>query len=231
MPIRSLDELSNKLAADLAWRKKELAAIRALIELNEFVDAKNAKQNALLRSGVTILYAHWEGFVKSASSNYLEFVAMQKLPYEKLTCNFIALAMKAKLSAASETNKATVFTEATEFLLNGLKDRSAIPYKNVISTGSNLKFEIFREILCVLGLDYSIYETKRMLIDEKLLATRNSIAHGEYLQLDREEYIDLHNTIVGDTKDKRKGEDSRGLMNKFYDQILECAANRKYCRN
>jgi len=32
MKIRNLDELNDKLSEDLAWRKKELAAMKSLIE-------------------------------------------------------------------------------------------------------------------------------------------------------------------------------------------------------
>ena len=98
--IRTLEQLSDKLAEELVWRKKELSILKSLIDSKSF---ESAKRNALLRSGITMLYAHWEGFVKVAANSYLEFVAMQKLPYNQLANNFIALAMKDQLDQAKET--------------------------------------------------------------------------------------------------------------------------------
>ncbi len=73
MNIRTVDQLNEFLSGEIIWRKKELTALRSLVE-----SAKSStdKQNALIRSGMTVLYAHWEGFVKAAASAYLEFVAM-----------------------------------------------------------------------------------------------------------------------------------------------------------
>ncbi len=215
MTIRNLEALNDKLSEDLAWRKKELSELKTLIESKSFSPGRH---NALLRSGATILYAHWEGFIKTASTSYLEFVAMQRLRYEELSSNFIALAMKTKLNQAAETNKATIFTEVTEFLMTKLPERSSVPYKDVIQTGSNLSSSILREIICLLGLDYSGYETKRVVIDEKLLLTRNNIAHGEYLLLDSEAYLELHSQVIE-------------MMELFRNQIENCATMKTYCRN
>jgi MAE_28990/MAE_18760-like HEPN len=214
MTIRSVENLVDSIDADLSWRRKELHALKSLVETKGFSESKH---NALLRSGVTILYAHWEGFVKTVASNYLEFVAMQRLPYKELSSNFIALAMKARLNTAMETSKATIFTEVAEFFLTQLEQRSIVPYKDVIKTGANLSSEIFREILCVLGLNYSDYATKQILIDEKLLARRNNIAHGEYLLLDLTDYLELHSQVIG-------------MMELLQTQIENCAAMKQYCR-
>jgi len=212
MTIRTLEQLSDSLARDLVWRKKELADLKSLIETSRVA---SSKEKALLRSGITILYAHWEGFVKAAASNYLEHIAMKRLRYDELSSNFVALALKAKLSQVNESNKATIFTEAIDFIRLELKERSIIPYKDIIRTGSNLSSSILREITCVLGIDYSLYETKQVLIDEKLLARRNTIAHGEYLQLDKDDYLELHSQVVG-------------MMDTFRNQIDNCAAQENY---
>lgn len=208
MKIRTLEQLSDALADDLAWRKKELSDLRSLIESSSTMS--ESKKRVLLRSGITILYAHWEGFIKSASSSYLEYVAMQRLRYDELSSNFVALALKAKLDVASETDKATVFTEAIDFIRSQLGERASVPHKDIIYTGSNLKSSILREITCLLGLDYSFFDTKNVLIDSVLLANRNSIAHGEYLTLDKDDYLQLHTQIVS-------------MLDAFRNQIENCA--------
>ncbi|MBD2676826.1 MULTISPECIES: MAE_28990/MAE_18760 family HEPN-like nuclease [Nostoc] len=214
MKIRTLEQLSDKLAEELAWRKIELSALKALIDAKSF---SSGKQKALLRSGITMLYAHWEGFIKVAANSYLEFVAMQSLPYNQLSKNFIALAMKDKLDQARETNKATIYSEIAEFFITKLSERSIIKYENRITT-SNLSSSVFREIVCTLGLNYGFYQSKEVLIDKKLLEKRNMIAHGNYLDIDEQQYDELHTQVIQ-------------IMDDFRNQIDNCAATKHYCQS
>ncbi|AFZ03241.1 MAE_28990/MAE_18760 family HEPN-like nuclease [Calothrix sp. PCC 6303] len=215
MKIRTLEHLNQRLTDDLIWRRKEISDLKSLIETNSF---RLSKHNAVLRSGVTLLYANWEGYIKTAATSYLEFVARQQLTCEELAINFVAVAMKFKLKEASETNKATIFTEVANFMLTQTSQKISLPYEDVISTSSNLSSDILREIVCLLGLDYSFYQTKEVIINEQLLKRRNGIAHGEYLSLDREEYQQLHNEILG-------------MMENFRTQVENNAIQKLYLRN
>jgi MAE_28990/MAE_18760-like HEPN len=212
--IRSIDDLSRRLYDDFTWRREELSNLKNLIDTKTF---SSAKHNALLRSGLTILYAHWEGYIKDAGTCYLEFVSRKQLLYCELKTNFVAIAMKDKLKDAQESNKATIFAEAAEFILHRSSERSDIPYRGIVSTASNLSSTILREIICILGLDYSFFELKENLIDEKLLNRRNIIAHGEYLSLDREEYFELHEQVLL-------------MMEEFRTQIENNAVSASYRR-
>lgn len=215
MKIRTLEHLNQRLTEDLIWRKKEISDLKSLIETSNF---SHSKHNALLRSGVTLLYAHWEGYIKTAATSYLEFVAQQKLNYDELAINFVAIAMKFQLNQARETNKATVFTEVANFMLTQMNQKSLIPYKDVVSTASNLSSSILCEIVCILGLDYSFYETKEVIINEQLLKRRNGIAHGEDLSLDRKQYQQLHDEILA-------------MIENFRTQIENNASQKLYLRN
>jgi len=57
-----------------------------------------------------------------------------------------------------------------------------------------------------------------MLIDFKLLKTRNEIAHGEYSVFDKEEYIELHVEVIA-------------MLDIFRNQIENAAINKDYMRN
>ncbi len=210
--IRTLEDLNQRLTEDLIWRKKELSDLNGLIETKSFA---YSKCNAVLRSGVTLLYAHWEGYIKTAGTSYLEFVSRQSLTYDELAINFVAIAMKAKLKEATETNRATIFTEVTEFLLTKTSNCCSLSYEDTISTRSNLSSSILSEIICILGLDYSFYETKQVIIDEQLLKRRNKIAHGEYLpylSLDRDTYSKLQRQILAMMEDFRTQIENRAVQ-------------------
>lgn len=214
MKLNTAEQLSDRLSHDLAWRKKELSEVKSLVETRSFSDSKH---KALVRSGICLLYAHWEGFVKLAANSYLEYVRMQRLRYEELASNFLALAMKEKLKEAKETNKPSLYIPVCNFFLDELSQRCSLP-REAISTASNLSSDIFQEITCTLGIDFSPYSTKSVLIDTKLLKTRNEIAHGEYSIFDREEYIELHIEVIK-------------MIDLFRTDIENAAINKDYMRN
>lgn len=214
--IRTLNELIDRLSEDLAWRKIELSAIKGLIERREFQLQKN---KVLTRSGIAILYAHWEGYIKSAATNYLEFVSRQKsLKYCDLTDNFIAIAMKSKLDEAANANQATIHNEVIKFLIESMGEEIKIPREGVIKTGSNLSSDVLCQILALLGINYQPYEMKQVLLDEKLLAKRNQIAHGEFLDVDVDSYRELHQEVIA-------------MMDLFKDQIENHAVMKLYIRS
>jgi len=211
MSIRTSEQLSDRLATDLAWRKKELSEIKSLVEAKNVSDQRH---KVLVRSGVCILYSHWEGFIKLAANSYLEYVRLKSLNYKQLSSNFLALAMKVQLKEAKETNKPSLYIPVCDFFLYELDQRCSLP-KDAISTTSNLSSEILKEITCTLGIDFSLYSTKSTLIDTKLLKTRNEIAHGEDSVFDRDEYIYLHTTVIE-------------MLNIFRNQIENAAINKKF---
>jgi hypothetical protein len=214
MSIRTLEQLSDTLSKDLAWRKKELSEVKALVEAKSVSDQRH---KVLVRSGVCILYSHWEGFIKLAANSYVEYVREQKLTYKQLSSNFLALAMKEQLKKAKETNKPSLYIPICDFFLSELNQRCSLP-KDTISTASNLSSEILKEITYILGIDFSYYSTKSVLIDTKLLKTRNEIAHGNYLIFDREEYIELHTEVIE-------------MLDIFRNQIENAALERKFIQN
>lgn len=125
--------------------------------------------------------------------------------------------MKDKLKEAKETNKPSLYIPVCDFFLVELNNRCSLP-KEAISTASNLSYETFKEITSILGIDFSFYSTKSKLIDEKLLKTRNEIAHGNYLLIDREEYIELHTEVIG-------------MLETFRNQIENAAVNEEFKGN
>lgn len=214
MSVRTTEELYGYLSNELIWRKRELAAIRSLVQ-----EKSNslAKRKALLRSAVMLLYAHWEGFVKSAGTAYIEFVANQRLSHNALSDNFLALAIKPMLHQAMESKQAIDQINLVEFFRKNLDSKAILQTRASINTQSNLSSLVFQNIVEMLGLDYTLYATGEKLIDERLLHVRNTVAHGSYIEIDQNEFLELYDKIVG-------------MMDTFRNQINNAASQKEYCK-
>jgi len=191
MKIRTAEELQNKLDDDFAWRRKELTTIFTNIQ-----SSKPLQVNTNIRIGVVMLYAHWEGFIKNAAELYLVYVASKKLNFDELSHNFIAVSLKSRLKQFEETNKNSIHIEIIDFLLGNLSFRAQIPTDDVIKTQSNLNSLILREVLSVIGVDYSQFELKEKFIDTQLLKIRNSVAHGQNPDINEIDFSVLYQEIT-----------------------------------
>lgn len=193
MSIRTVDDLTNRLARELAWRKRELSDLKYYMGL---MPPDSTRRKVLGRCSVTILYAHWEGFVKLAGRYFLEFIAMQRHRNEELHPNLLTLSMRKQVDFVSKALKASEFGKITTFFLSQMPDRATIPYKTAIDTGSNLSSTVLREILWCLGLDYRPFETREKFIDSRLLGRRNFVAHGEATNVDPREYDEMREGVI-----------------------------------
>ena len=199
------------LDTELIWRKKELAVIESLVTKGSSEEVVHCH----IRSGIALIYAHWEGFIKAAGQAYLTYIACQRLTYADLTNNFVSMAAKRLLNEAGLSSKVTMYVKITEFFTSGLTDRCTLPIE--IETKSNLSSEVLKEIAYTLGIDYREYEINANLIDETLLKSRNEVAHGRYLVIDVAEFVYLHRTIIN-------------LLNLFSNQISNAASTKAYRR-
>jgi hypothetical protein len=189
--MRSKAELIQRIDDDLIWRRRELTDFRAVIQ----AAANASRKSALLRAGVALLYAHWEGFVKRSGTYYLQFVSNQGKKGSELAFNFIGIRLKAQLTAAAASKKATATAELVEFFCSRMDERLRVPHKGVVDTESNLSSTVLEEIVGTLGLDMLPFITKRHLIDTSLVNRRNHIAHGAFLDVELEDYLALHDEL------------------------------------
>lgn len=193
MKIRTIDQFTDSIAREITWRKRELVNFRSVVNSN---DNSRYIKDALYRSGITLLYAHWEGFVKQACTNYLCFVCMQRVKNKDLSINLRALVFHETLKKHAKAKRPSVYQEAIEFLSIKGEHDSSIPFKGVVDTQSNLKSEVFKEIAWLTQMDYSLFETSEKFIDNFLLAKRNHIAHGESCPIDKQSYLETHDKVI-----------------------------------
>jgi len=191
MKIKNLVQLQDKLDSEIGWRVKEIYGLKFSVR-----NTKLMAEATLIRAGVTILYSHWEGFVKAASLAYLSYVDNQQHVYRDLKSCFVIFGLKGHIDDIRESKKSEKNIEIVEFLLNKMNHRSSMKLGSAINTESNLRSHVFENIARSLGIVPDFYKTKYNLIDHSLVDRRNSIAHGEFLNISSKEWISLSEEIL-----------------------------------
>lgn len=190
MKLRNLSQLQSALDAEIAWRIQEIADLRIAVKLS-----KHINKNTLIRAGIALLYAHWEGFVKAAARCYINFVDCQGMNYGDLKTCFTVIGIRGTLNEFVSANKIQVQIDALDFIRESSTKRSQLQTFTV-NTESNLKSNVFENIAIAIGIDTTPYKTRYNLIDESLLSRRNKIAHGEILDIDPDAWRDLANDVI-----------------------------------
>ncbi|MBC7602985.1 MAG: hypothetical protein H7255_10045 [Ramlibacter sp.] len=185
------NQLQDFLDAEFAWRLKEISALKNAVQSAAFI-----AEGTLVRASVALLYAHWEGFVKNSATGYLTYINNQGLNYSDLRTCFVVLGFKKSLHDARQSKQASANIIAIDFLRDGLIQKSQMKVDVAINTESNLNYEVFKNILSTIGLDPAAYETKANLIDESLLKRRNTIAHGEYVDVAKKDWANLADEVL-----------------------------------
>lgn len=183
MKVRSLSELQDALDTEMGWRLKEIAALKATVSRTS-----HTAQSTLIRAGTALIYAHWEGFVKKTSEYYLAYINSLRLSMNELADPLIAISLRHHIEGSQNSQKFSQNIGVVDFFRNRMSDRYRVSLSTAIDTESNLNSSVFSNLAQYLCIDASRYEAKYHFIDESLLSRRNSIAHGEYLDLNSEEW-------------------------------------------
>lgn len=210
--IRTTDQLIDKIAEDLIWRRKELTDLKALVQTFQ---GNPMRSRVLIRGAVALLYAHWEGFVKRSSSHYLEFVASHRLPYKRLAANFVGLTLRSKFSELGASEKISGGNALADFFCTALDRQSNVPYKSGVDTKSNLSSKVLIDILNALGLDVLQFSTRLQFIDTNLVNPRNHIAHGDGFDMSVEEYLTLHDDVLALIDTYRNEIENASVLRRF----------------
>lgn len=214
MKIRTLDDLDNRIREDLTWRRHEMQLFSQLIATSGPI-----AQRSLLRAAVALLYAHWEGFVKTSCHYYLCYLAFLKLDTSQLNPALAALSMRTQLRQTIDTHSARLHIEMVESFRNSVGTRANIPTtRDAIQTRSNLSFPVLENILVSIGLDPSSYEASSDLINTQLVDSRNKIAHGENDYIRQPEWRELQNETLN-------------IMESIANSLVNSAAQKKYLTN
>ncbi len=212
--IKTIEKLEDYLIADLAWRKKEMISLKILVERD------TVNEPILLRAGIALLCAHFEGFIKKSCNSYIAYVSSQNEKYSGLKDTFSALKLEKEFSECAKSEKHSRHSSLIKKYreLQNLKFRMDFFEENpIISTQSNPSSEVLREMLFSVGIDSEIFETKTNYIDSNLLAERHRIVHGERSDLKKEDFLSTYEIIID-------------ILDEFKELIIESAKNKVYLK-
>ena len=208
--IKTVEELETKLQEDLAWRKKEMLSIKMMVEKDD------ANESILLRSGITMLCAHFEGFVKFASNCYVKYVSAQKINSRLLKDNFMAYSLTNVIKKCSNTEKISVYQKVID-KVREIYDAPFYEKGSVISTHSNPSSKELKEIVASIGLETDIFNLKANYIDNNLLKNRHKVVHGERYPIDKEDFKKTFDVIME-------------LIGKYEELIVQAADEKKFLK-
>ncbi|MGE8143132.1 MAE_28990/MAE_18760 family HEPN-like nuclease [Novosphingobium sp. NPDC080210] len=191
MKIRTLSEFQDALDKEMAWRVKEIADLNSAV-----TTAPSATQNTMIRAGIALTYAHWEGFIKNSSEHYLAFISGKRVPLEDLKDSFVAISIRAQIEKAVESQRFDQNIKVVDILRNQMRERFNFTLSSSIDTQSNLSSSVFKNIVGYLDLKPDFYEPKFNFIDESLLKRRNKVAHGEYLDVDKKQWKNISREVL-----------------------------------
>ncbi len=210
---RTASELLAHLDDELAWRIQEITTVQKAVK-----SANGGSETALLRAGVPLLYAHWEGGVKAMAIRYVEFISKQGHTYADIKQCFSGL--KA-LGQVKQMHSITKRVFAASNLLNEIYDisnqRASIPLRSYVSNVGNLNFDMFEQVAGFLDIDAGRYVARKNIIDESLLKQRNEIAHGEFLTVDAAAFDSMSREVLT-------------LLRQFKDDVQNALVQKTYLR-
>lgn len=186
-----ISEFTESCASDLKWRLTELS------DLKLFARDAGEAQRLILRSGLLLLYAHWEGYIKTATSKFLGVVGSHRVRFGQIRTALWVDALRSELDRAS--SRTLNFNERIS-LIDAILAKSSqyvTAYsREAINTEANLNVKVLRRICDLTGLDHNRYIRFSDVIDRRLLGERNKIAHGEFVEMSIAEYEDVSRQIL-----------------------------------
>ena len=185
-------DFSAQITEDRSWRLREISDLKTAV-----IRADDNLRRVLLRSLVTICYAHWEGYVRFSAHKYLEHVALRKYQYKDLDRQFLRNYFLPRLAALS-SNKTSIEERCAlvDDVLNSPDLRFCRVNKDLVNTKANLNFGIFTDICLVCGVPTLPLADRADFVDVFLLKRRNAIAHGEDTFVEVEDLDELTSGTV-----------------------------------
>lgn len=188
MNDEKLQRFLARVEREWNWRQRELTFFKqALASVDLY------QKEAISRSGILLLYAHWEGFIKKISQTFLECFANEDI---RQAPGYVIAAHLAKINdnLSATHSKFDSAYECLSCISDGAKIYASI--HEIINTESNLNSRNLKKIADSVGVNFGEFETRLQFIDRSFVSERHAIAHGEGRKLTEKEFLDLEKDVT-----------------------------------
>lgn len=178
------DDFLFAVNEDFGWRIREISDFRLAIK-----DSAERLKASLYRSGVPLLYAHWEGHLRFCTFKYLEHISFRRRTYMELqdsifcvyTRNYFDSLTARKLSFSERLNILTALAQ---------KQNARFARANIddVDTKSNLSSDVLSDLCLIAGINIDLFRDEFDFIDKMLLGRRNNIAHGQEIYVEEADF-------------------------------------------
>lgn len=210
-----IQKFSERVQKGLAHRKAELSRLSILVSGSH---QDSSQESVICRSSIVLTYAHWEGFVKQISKLYVDYVNSCKVLVLDMKPCFQAAHVQTHLNRASKGVRIPFLAELLDRIDLDRRATFFVDPVKLVDTESNLTSEAFRNVVASIGLAYlEFYSTRQAFIDEKLVFSRNQVAHGELVPFRSAETLERIETV-------------RTLLDMYANQILDAARDSSFLK-
>ena len=140
---------------------------RSRLSRKSIRNASGRNQLALLRAAVPLLYAHWEGFIKTAAFRYAGYISSLGIKFREAK---VSLAGLKALTYVKQLHPITKRIFVASELLAALHEVESEPVEinlePYIANVGNLNYDIFEQIAGFLCIDATRYAVKKQLIEQ-----------------------------------------------------------------
>jgi hypothetical protein len=194
-----MNTFENQIDLELDWRFDELASIKIQIATT----IRNSQAEiSLLRAAWALLYAHYEGFIKTQVRAYLELIENKQVNRTILCEPLVVFSLKHEFNRLrSQCTDFELFHEGKLNFPTGMvtpihfernkQNEIKLPGEN------SLTVDAVQECLQLIGLSVKFVTTERQRLNA-LVFRRHEIAHGKKsLVRNREEYFEFARIVTG----------------------------------
>lgn len=196
--LKTIERLQDRLDAQLAWRKKEIAALR-----NAATRAAVSREY-YCRAGAVMLCAHWEGFLRIAVQSYVDHVFSQGLNIKKLKPQFVAIHFFKYVKTAGEANfpgSEQHHVKLAEKIIESFSGNCRKANWEAVTGGSPSSLVCSQLLSSIaidprIGYDEQKWSVAKVFIDSQILKDRHKIAHGERFPVDHEDFLSRSGRVI-----------------------------------
>lgn len=227
--MRLAVDIHADIEADRQSRDDEINLLERIHNASDLDD----ERKRLRRMIVLLAYAHLEGFCKFALSAYVSEINARNITCEAAATPIAAASLSQVFAVLRDSQRkhrefAKVLPDDSFLHLSAREQQFVenfekvyklkvdIPDK-VIDTKSNVDTDILKKLLFQLGLNHSSVEEHRGILN-RLLGTRNAIAHGDRLKM----------PTSGDVEDFLKS--SRKIMEFLQAEVFNALATGRFLK-